>query len=250
MENRTLYILVGAFAAIIIIGGVVGGWVLGQNAIRWQLEMEQVDYHFEETASSPPDLITLNVNLAAGAVNITFVDNSTLIYRIDVTTNRWTLNQYGDPTITYSSNTIVFDYEAAATSIFLGNGANYTINTNTAAGSTHVIANQYAHLGDVSLETTAGALQFELSSTATINGNVTVTLVTSAGGIDVDVQLPSSVSGSFLGTTNLGSVNINAVNPWSQVTANNYETTDFGSTTNSMTIDATTNIGAVSANLS
>ena len=247
MENRTIYILVGVMAAIIIIGGAIGGWFLSQNAIRWQLETEQVDYHFEETSPSPPNLITLNVDLAAGLVNINFVSNSTLIYRIDLTTNRWTVNQHGDPTVSYSSNTISLTYSATTADIYLADGANYTINTNIAAGNIHVIAGQYAILGDVNLETTAGTIQFELTNAAAINGNITVNLETNIGSINVDVQLPLGVSGNFSGTTNIGDVNISAISPWSEVNSNHYETMDYGSTTNSITIDATTNVGAIDA---
>ncbi len=249
-SNRTIYIIVAVVAIVIISAGAIGGWLFWQNALRWQYENQPIEYHFDEAAPTPPELITLNINLAAGAVNITFVDNATLIYRMEVTANQLTVDQHGDPTVSYASNTITFTYAAAAADIFLGSGANYTINTDTNAGSIHVIAGQYAHLDDVSLEATAGIVQFDLTSTATLNGNITLTLSTTTGSINIDVALPSGASGSFTGTSDIGFVDITPSSPWSEVSATEYETSDFGSTFNSIDITAHADIGSVTATLS
>ena len=249
-SNRAIYIIVAVVAIVIISAGAIGGWLFWQNALRWHYENQPVEYHFDEAAPTPPEQITLNIDLSAGAVIITFVDNTTLIYRMDVTTNRFIVDQYGDPTVSYASDTITFNYVGAAANIFLGSGANYTINTNTNAGSIHVMAGQYAHLDDVSLETTAGFIQFDLAITATLNGNITVTLSTTTGPIIVDVALPSGASGSFTGTSDIGSVNITPSSPWSEVSATEYETLDFGSTVNSIDITAHADIGSITATLS
>ncbi|MFX1317527.1 MAG: hypothetical protein ACFE9D_00190 [Promethearchaeota archaeon] len=249
-SNRTTYIIVAVVAIVIISAGIIGGWFFWQNAIRWQYENQPIEYHFDEVAPTPPELITLNINLVAGVVNITFVDNATLIYRMDVTANRLTVDQHGDPTVSYASNTITFNYAAAAADIFLGSGANYSINTDTNAGSIRVIAGQFAHLDDVSLEATAGIVQFDLTSTATLNGNITVTLSATTGPIYVNVALPSGASGSFTGASNIGPVSVTPSSPWSEVSATEYETSDFGSTANSIDIMAHADIGSVTATLS
>jgi hypothetical protein len=77
-------------------------------------------------------------------------------------------------------------------------------------------------------------------------GSPTFDLQTTTGGISVIADLPSGVGGSIECATSLGSVSITAAG-WTEITSKHYETTDYDTASQTLTIIAETNLGGISA---
>lgn len=257
MNQRTLWAIAGVIGALVIVTGIAGGFVAFQAAQIWQQQQaeiwrqkqEVVQYDFESVLTPIPAMVTLDVDLAAGAVNITFVDNATLVYRIHVNTTRWDVNQNGAPVVAFSANTIALNYVSAGATILLGSGTNYTLNTDITAGAAVVTAGAHAHLGNVAVDITTGAITFQMTNAATISLDISVNLQVTTGGITVNVTLPAGSSGSFDGSAALGGVTVNPHGIWSLVSGLHYETSDYGTAETLVTMTAETTVGGVTADL-
>ncbi len=241
--GRIIAVLLGL---VLIFGGLIALY-MWQTGMNWQFET--VDYDFDSAPASIPDSVTLDINLPAGAIEVAFIDNASLLYDIHIETNRQTVNLYGDPTVSFSANEIDLTYEAGSVTVVLGSGTNYTLDIDCSASSVDVMAGANAHIGDVLISTDAGAIDFQMTSTVSIYDNITIDLVADAGNIDVDVTLPSGIGGSFDATTDIGTVTVTPSGSWSQVWDNNHETSDYTTAALAVTITAETTVGAISADL-
>ncbi|MHA2020754.1 MAG: hypothetical protein ACW98J_09090 [Candidatus Thorarchaeota archaeon] len=246
MVSNTGRIIVGIIGLMIVFGGFVAlyMWQTG-----WTWDSEMVDYDFDSSPASIPDSVILDINMPAGAIEITFTDDPALLYDIHMEVNQLTINQYGDPTVTFSANEIDLTYEAASATIVLGSGTNYTIDIDCSAASVSVIAGANAHIGDVSISASAGSIDFQMTSAVSIYDNITIDFEAEAGSIDADVTLPSGFGGSFDGATSVGTVTVTPSGSWSEVSGNNYETSDYATAESTVTITAETTVGSITADL-
>jgi hypothetical protein len=239
-------IVVAIIGLMIVFGGLV---VLLMWQTDWTWDSEMVDYDFDSSQATIPASVTLDVNLPAGAIEIAFTDDATLLYDIHMEVSRQILDQYGDPTVTFSANEIDLTYAAGSVIIFLGSGTNYTFDIHSSAASVSVIAGANACIGNVTIGASAGSIDFQMTSDVRIYGNITILLETPAGSIDVDVTLPSGFGGSFDGAADVGSVTVTSSGSWFQMSGNNYETTDFATADSTVTITAGTTAGSITADL-
>ena len=204
------------------------------------------DFSFEADVGATNETVTLNVELGAGGVLIVFVDDDSLLYDFDIEVQNTTLAQDGNPTVTFASNTISLDYTAAAVNITLGSGLNYTIDVNVAAGGLAVVLDENAHVGDISLVATTGGISLEMTEETALMGDVTFDLETTTGGIDVTVDYPLGIGGSIECAVTVGAADITAPG-WTQITANHYETSDYDTADQTLTILAQTTTGGIDA---
>ncbi|MHA1933988.1 MAG: LiaF domain-containing protein [Candidatus Thorarchaeota archaeon] len=207
---------------------------------------EQLTYSFDATVGSSSDTVELVVDVGTGSIDIEFENNASLLYRIDITTTNNSVEQYGEPTVVSTFGEIRYIYETGSASITLGSGVNYTFDVETGTGSIDANFGLGAHVGNVSLQTSTGSIDFAMSSTAVLVGNVDVDLRTSTGSVDVDVTLPASIGASIEASTSTGSVTISALG-WTQITPNHYETSDYDTAAQTMTLIAVTSTGSVTA---
>ena len=240
--------LVICIFAVLAIGAISVGLIsyYGSNTWNWNMNPATTDFSFEADVGATNETVTLNVELGAGGVLIVFVDDDSLLYDFDIEVQNTTLAQDGNPTVTFASNTISLDYTAAAVNITLGSGLNYTIDVNVAAGGLAVVLDENAHVGDISLVATTGGISLEMTEETALMGDVTFDLETTTGGIDVTVDYPLGIGGSIECAVTVGAADITAPG-WTQITANHYETSDYDTADQTLTILAQTTTGGIDA---
>jgi hypothetical protein len=232
--------------AVLIVGAVAVGAISYYGTTSWNLET--TDFAFEAEVGATTGTVTLDIDLDAGGVVVSFVDNASLLYDINVEVDNTTLTADGEPTVTFTSNTIGLDYTNGGVNITLGSGVNYTLDINAQAGGAVIVLTEGAHVGDVTVLVGGGGIVLTMSDAVVLIGSPTFNLEATAGGIDLIVDLPPTVGGSIECTATYGGVNIDALG-WTEVTSTHYETSDYGTASQSLTISVDVESGGISATL-
>jgi hypothetical protein len=238
--------------AVIVVGAIAVGVIsyYGTNTWNWNLNPASTDFAFEADVSATNETVTLDVGITTGGVNVIFVNNASLLYDIAIRVQNTTLEQDGAPTVTFVSNTIGIDYTAAGVNITLGSGVNYTLNIHTTTGGVALDLTEGAHVGDVTISVTTGGIALHMTNDVILVGNSTFDLQTTTGGLSIDVDLPSGIGGSIECTATIGGVDITAVG-WIQLEndlySKHYETTDYNTASQILTVTARTTTGGIDA---
>ncbi|MHA1944012.1 MAG: hypothetical protein ACW96M_06425 [Candidatus Thorarchaeota archaeon] len=238
--------MVACIFAVILIGALAVGALtyFGSTNLNWN--PATTDFAFEAEVGATTGIVTLDIDLDAGGVSVSFVDNASLLYDIDIVVDNTTIVQDGVPTVTFSSNTIGFDYTAAGVNITLGSGVNYTLDIDANAGGVDIELDTGAHVGDVTVLVTAGGINLVMTDDAVLLGNSTFDFESTVGGISILVDLPLGIGGSIECSAGLGGVTITAAG-WTEITSSHYETADYGTASQSLTILAESEVGGISA---
>ena len=240
--------LVICIFAVLVIGAVAVGMIsfYGTNTWNWNTNPATTDFSFEAETGATNETVTLDVDLSVGGISITFVDNESLLYDIDMEVQNTTVVTDGAPTVTFTSNTIRLDYTTAGVNITLGSGVNYTLNIHTTTGGISAVIGVGAHVGDVTLDTTTGGVSLIMTDDAVLIGNATFDLSTTTGGISIIADYPTGIGGSIECAVGVGAVDITATG-WTEITANHYETSDYDTAAQTLTIIAQTTTGGIDA---
>ncbi|MHA2395813.1 MAG: hypothetical protein ACXAC0_03850 [Candidatus Thorarchaeota archaeon] len=243
--QRNTSVVVCIFA-VIVVGAIAVGALsfYGNSWFNWN--PATTDFNFDAEVGATTGTVTLDIDLTTGGVAITFVDNASLLYDIDIEVQNTTLEKDGDPTVTFTSNTIGLVYTAAGVNITLGSGVNYTLDIDTTTGGIAVELVDGAHVGDVSLTAETGGISLAMTDDVVLLGNATFDLDATTGGITVVVDLPTGVGGSVEAAVGLGGVDITATG-WTQITSNHYESSDYDTASQTLTVVIETTTGGVSA---
>ena len=238
--------MVACIFAVIIVGAIAVGALSYYGTMNWNLNPGTTDFAFEAEVGATTGNVTLDIDLDAGGVSITFVDNATLLYDIDIEVDNTTLANDGEPTVTFAANTIGLDYTAGGVNITLGSGVNYTLDIVAAAGGVSVVLGDGAHVEDVTVQLTAGGISLVMTDDVYLLGSPTFSLDTTTGGISIIADIPTGIGGSIECTTGLGGVDITAPG-WTEITSSHYETSDYSTASQSLTIIAETTTGGINA---
>ncbi|MFW9965069.1 MAG: hypothetical protein ACFFCX_15975 [Candidatus Sifarchaeia archaeon] len=232
--------------AVIVVGAIAVGALsyFGTNWFNWS--SATTDFSFDAEVGATTGTVNLDVDLAAGGVLITFVDNATLLYDIDIEVQNTTLDQDGEPSVTFVSNTIGLNYAAAGVNITLGSGVNYTLDVDVTTGGIDVVLADGAHVGDISLTLTTGGIELVMTDQVVLIGSPTFDLATTTGGVSVIVDVPTGIGGSVECAVGTGGVDITAAG-WIQITSSHYETTDYDTATQTLTVIVETTTGGITA---
>lgn len=232
--------------AVIVVGAIAVGALsyYGTSWFNWNLA--STDFYFDAEVGATTGTVTLDIDLSTGGVSITFVDNATLLYDIELEVQNTTLEIDGDPSVIFMSNTIVLDYTTAGVDITLGSGVNYTLEVNVATGGIDVDLVDGAHVGDVALASVTGGISLEMTDDVVLLGNATFDLDTTTGGISVEVDLPTGIGGSVEAAVVTGAVDITATG-WTQITPNHYESSDYDTASQTLTVVIVTTTGGITA---
>ena len=251
-RNNTMLACIIGF---IIIGGVAVGAVFFLGTANWNFTIPNVNdwdegeiFEFDRTESSMPATVTLDVDISTGGIQVIFVDDAALLYDISMWVPNNTLTQYGDPEVTYASDTITLDYPTAGVNITLGTGTTYLLDLTTSTGAVSLVLANNASIGNINVDVSTGAISLVVEDDIRVSGNLVFDLDTSTGAISAVVDLPTGIEGSFLGSTTTGTVDITGVG-WNEISEPLYETPGFSGATNSIRILASTSTGVVSATL-
>jgi hypothetical protein len=233
---------------VIVVGAIAVGLLsyYGTDTWNWNLNPATTDFAFEAEVGATNETVTLDVDISTGGINVIFIDNASLLYDIAIRVQNTTLEHDGAPTVTFLSNTIGLDYTTASVNITLGSGVNYTLNLHTTTGGVALNLAEGAHVGDVTISVTTGGIALDMTNDAILMGNSTFDLHTTTGGISIDVDLPAGVGGSIECAVTTGSVDISATG-WTQITSNHYETTDYDTASQTLTVIAETTTGGIDA---
>ncbi|TXT54364.1 MAG: conserved exported protein of unknown function [Candidatus Thorarchaeota archaeon] len=255
-QNKTMVICI---IAVIAIGSITAGALaffgstnfgwgpFSQYGFNWNLN-DMTLYQFEDDTSTIAESTTLRVNLSAGIVNIKFVESSDLLYRFDMLVPNNTIEQYGAPEIGYTANTISLEYAAAAVNITLGSASNYTMDIDLEAGAVDLTIGQYSHIGDIDADVGAGSSILTITDESSIVGDVEINLSVEAGSVEITVDLPSNVGGDFEASTSFGGPDV-TTSTWTRITDNHYQTSDYDTAVNTVSILASAGAGSVTATL-
>ncbi len=261
MTDQRNNTMVACILAFIIVGaiGIGAASLFASNPNGWNFNWNPnintpdwentTTYAFDLTDASMPSTVTLNIDLDVGAVSVVFTDDATLVYDIEIIVPNATIELHGDPVVTYAADTIGLDYEVGGVNVTLGSGTTYVMDVDVITGAISVVLTANADVGDISLDTTTGAISLAMTSTVTLTGNVTFDLGTVTGGIEVVVALPSGVGGSFTGTTVTGGVDVTPTG-WDEVSTDHYETSDYDTASQTLTIITSVVTGVIGAVLS
>jgi len=234
--------------AVLIGGAVVAGALSYYGTTNWNWTSATTEFSFEADVGATTGTVTLDIDLNAGGVSVTFVNDTTLLYDIELEVQNTTLASDGEPTVTFVGNTIGLDYTAVGANITLGTGVNYTINISADAGGVAVDLDNGAHVGDVTIQTTAGGISLKMSDNVVLTGSPTFDIEATAGGITLLIDLPANVGGSIECAASFGGVDITAAG-WTEVTSTHYETSDYETASQSLTITADAGMGGITATL-
>jgi hypothetical protein len=232
--------------AVLIVGAIVVGALSYYGTTSWNLNPATTDYAFEAEVGATTGTVTLDIDLDAGGVSVTFVDNASLLYDIDIEVDNTTIATDGEPTVTFTSNTIGLDYTGAGVNITLGSGVNYTIDIVASAGGVSLVLTDGAHIDDISVQVAAGGISFAMTDDVVLIGSPTFDFEATAGGISIVADIPTGVGGSIECVAIYGGVDITAVG-WTEVTSAHYETTDYDTASQTVTILAEANAGGITA---
>ncbi|MFW9793877.1 MAG: hypothetical protein ACFFEE_06240 [Candidatus Thorarchaeota archaeon] len=239
--------MVACIFAVLIVGAIAAGAISYYGTTNWNWNPGTTDFAFEAEVGATTGTVTLDIDLDNGGVAVSFVDNASLLYDINIEVDNTTLANEGEPTVTFTSNTIGFDYTSAGVNITLGSGVNYTINIVAANGGVDIELAEGAHVGDIDAQVTNGGLSFRMTDDVVLLGSPTFNLDAEAGGISLFVDLPPGVGGSVECAANLGGVDIDAIG-WTEVTPSHY-VNDYETASQTVTIVAVATVGGISANL-
>jgi hypothetical protein len=246
MSNQRNTSVVVCIFAVIIVGAIAVGALsfYGNSWFNWN--PAETDFYFDADVGATTGTVTLDIDLAVGGVSITFIDDPTLLYDIDIVVQNTTLETDGDPTVTFTSNTIGLAYTAAGVNITLGSGVNYTLDIDTTTGGIGVALADGAHVGDVTLTTETGGIALVMTDDAVLLGNATFDLDATTGGVNVIVDLPTGIGGSVEAAVGTGGVDITALG-WTEITSNHYETSDYDTASQTLTVVIETTTGGITA---
>ncbi len=243
--------VVMCIVAVIVAGAVAVGLLTyyGTSYFIWNRPHgweNTIEYNFERSEETMPDLVLLDIDIGAGAVFITFENDSSLLYRILAQAPNHTVQQHGAPVVSYESSTITLDYHAVGVNITLGTGCAYRLDVDTGTGAITVNLNETASVGDISLKTDTGEILLCMDSTIELYGSPSFTLETGVGAISITLVLPSGIGGQFSASTAFGTVDVTPTG-WDLVEGNIYATPNYETAPQTLTISSTTVAGAVNA---
>lgn len=232
--------------AVIVVGAIAVGALsyYGNSWFNWNLA--STDFSFDAEVGATTGTVTLDIDLSTGGVSITFVDNATLLYDIELEVQNTTLEIDGNPSVTFTSNTIGLDYTTAGVNIILGSGVNYTFDVNVATGGIDVDLVDGAHVGDVALATVTGGVSLVMTDDVVLIGNATFDLDATTGSVSVNVDVPTGIGGSVECAVVTGGVDITAAG-WTQITSNHYESSDYDTASQTLTVFIETITGGITA---
>ncbi len=232
--------------AVLVIGAVTVGLISFYGTNNWNYNPATTDFSFEAQVGATNETVNLDIDITTGGVVIMFVDNESLLYEIDIEVLNTTLETAGNPTVTFTSNTIGLTYPTAGVNLTLGSGVNYTLDVDVTTGGIVVALGLGAHVGDVSLDSTTGGIFLNMTEDVVLQGNAIFDLAATAGDIDINVDLPTGIGGSIECAVGTGDVDITATG-WTEITANHYETSDYDTASQTLTIIAQITTGGIDA---
>jgi hypothetical protein len=232
--------------AVLIVGAIAVGALTyyGTSWTNWSFA--KTDFYFDAEVGATTGTVTLDIHLSTGGVSIAFVDNASLLYDIEIEVQNTTLEIDGNPSVTFTSNTIRLDYTTAGVNITLGSGVNYTLDVDVATGGIDVELVDGAHVGDVTINTETGGISLVMTDDVVLLGNATFDLDATTGGISVVVDLPTGIGGSVEAAVVTGGVDITATG-WTQITPNHYESSDYDTASQTLTVVIVTTTGGITA---
>jgi hypothetical protein len=237
-----LAVLIGGAAIVGILASLGNTW--GPNWPNGELNY----FDFDQSVGSTTGTVLLDVDVDAVSVSVIFENDTDLLYEIDVGVSNRTLEEHGDPTVTFSSNTITLDYPAAEVNITLGTGVVYELDIVSSTGTVSVVLSNSAQISDVSMETDAGTLSLVVLDDIEISGSPDFNLQAVAGSISVTADLPAGIGGSIEGSSSAGAVSITAPD-WDEITPSHYESSDYDTASQKVTIVLVTSAGTISATI-
>ena len=253
MSDRNNSIMACIVAFVIVCGVIVGGiYLLGQMDFNWDNnsnvnpELSEHSFTFNETSNLIGPSVTLDIDLDVGGVNVFFENDYTLIYRLDIIISNETYSQHGTPSVDYTSNVISFSYPVAEVNVTLGSATYYDIDADIDVGSIEIDAESFGFLGNVVVDISVGSIQFIFGDGAYFATNNTIDLDVGVGSIEVVVGLPSDIGGSFTGSIDTGDIDIVSFG-WTEVTDTHYETPNFQTASDLVTINAEIGTGSILA---
>ncbi|MHA1480796.1 MAG: hypothetical protein ACTSQZ_05190 [Candidatus Thorarchaeota archaeon] len=253
MSDRNNSIMACIVAFVIVCGVIIGGiFLLGQMDFNWNNnsnlnpELSEHKFTFNETSILIGPSVTLDIDLDVGGVNVFFENDYTLIYRIDIIISNDTYTTHGTPSVEYSSNVIHFSYPVANVNVTLGCGTYYDIDADIDVGSIEINAESFGNLGNVVADVSVGSIQFIFGDGANFATNNTIDLTVDVGSIDVILGLSSDIGGSFTGSIDTGDIDIISFG-WTEISETHYETSNFLTASDIVTIDAQVGTGSLLA---
>ncbi len=238
-------IMVACILAVLVLGAAFVG--IAATTGHWGMfghGGNEVTFHFDMAPDNNTDDVALVVSVNTGNVKVNFEDNSSLLYRMTVDVPRDLLAQQGEPEVTESGSIYTLSYPAASVNITLGTAVSYDLDVSTGTGSIDLTLAHGASFGNVSLTTDTGGVSLLVAADTDPADGSRITLSTSTGNVNVAIDLPDSAGAHFTASTQSGSVDITTAS-WTKVTADTYESPDYASATELLTVTAHADVGSI-----
>ncbi|MHA1216927.1 MAG: hypothetical protein ACTSPX_06370 [Candidatus Thorarchaeota archaeon] len=203
--------MVACVIAVVIIGATITGMLAmthSPGGVWFGNNEAYTTFSFKENAATPPSNVDLVIKLSTGRVNISFVNDPTLVYDIAVRVPNVSLAQHNDPSVIYADGHVRLDYEVGEITVLLGNASAYSMTLDVATGSVEISLGSHSHFHDVTVNVATGEVAVEMTSDATVVGNASVLLSVATGSINVTLAAPPEVGIRFTASTTVGPMNI------------------------------------------
>jgi len=188
------------------------------------------------------------ISLSTGQINVTFVDDPTLVYDITVEVPNASLAERGNPVVTYDDNQVQLDYPTGSVTVRLGNASAYALSIDLSTGNTLIDLNEYCRFRDIIVSLDTGNAEIDMSGSSMLAENATMAVSVTTGNIDMTLAAPPATGIKFTGLVAVGSVDI-VTTTWNKVSDCIAQTDNYGTATLTLDATATVNTGSVNAYL-
>lgn len=251
MEVDRRLLLIGFLAALLVgVAAALAWW----GYLEWQGHNyfwfgEPLTHQFESAPATMPENASLKVNIDTGHLDLQFEDNSSLLYRIQITTNRYTQQEAGPPTVNCSDGAIEVVYPVADVTIILGSGTCYAIDATVQMPKIFAIIGDGARISRLSLHSYTGDIEVRMLDSMTVQENITVDIGAYSSTIDFNLTLPPGVGGRFAATIREPGYMIIDAPGWTQIPPNQYVSANYATAPARIDVTIDINYGTIFAGL-
>jgi hypothetical protein len=226
--------------------------VSNQNLIqpneRWSAD-NYTFFYYERNVSSVWSPFTIIMDTASVDIDVEFVDNSELLYEIEIRVHNNSLATAGDPVLNNNGNHVSLDYPDGDVTIILGSTTVYAFEMYSSSGDISLELDSHATVSNMKLETASGDIEFLMTNDVSLNRHVMFEFEVASGDIDIEISLLEGIGGDFYGSSSSGQVYI-TTSIWNDIVSSHYRTPDFSTAAQTLTITSITASGDIIAILS
>lgn len=206
-------------------------------------------FYFERNITSSIYPFNVVVDSSSIDIDVDFIDNPEILYRIEMRVHNISLARAGTPVLYDDGTHVSMDYPDGDIWITLGNASVYNFDMYTSSGDINIEFDSSGTVSHIKLNTESGDIEIIMDEDFEFQGHISFELEAASGDIELDIALPEGIGGYFYGVTSSGFIDI-TTSRWNDVESNCYRTPDYSTAAETLTITSITASGDIIAVLS